>query len=867
MVLLQNFVMIFGAFFALSIGLVFFIREKEAKGMRVFLLELGVSAFFTNIGYIVMSMTPIGEHTLWVRNIGLWGVDFFVFFGSRFILTNVNISQKKKNRIEKILIALLTVTFIFHSLPDDITFYSDKNGFTTFASNYGIGHYTQIAYTLVSSVIAVVLNNIWYKQEKSRRGKRFVALIAFTTMLLALSYIPNIFGIDTAHPAFPYCAAASFACYIAWLAGVRNNAYIVTMSTLGKDVLGAVNMGLLVFDYNGHLALVNDFARDTFGISEITGQTIADLFVIPDRDLKSADEELEREGKTEYRCKAIGDDDRMYSLNAIRKVDKYNDVLCIIVSVTDVTSEEEMIKEIIKANQAKSDFLASMSHEIRTPINAVLGMNELILRECVEKNIIEYASNIEASGKLLMSIINDILDFSKVESGKMSLVPVEYDVTNVINDVSVMFAKKAEEKGLEFNVEVDENLPKVLYGDELRIRQIIVNLVSNSVKYTDMGNISLSIRNAEVSKEKVTIEIKVSDTGRGIMKEEMERLFDSFMRADKVRNRTIEGTGLGLALTKTFAEMMGGSVDVASEYGKGSTFTVTVNQGIVDSSPVGAFVLKTEYSEIARRHVGTMVEATGVRILVVDDLDVNCDVFTGLLKGSGAKIDAAYSGAESIEMCEIKKYDLIFMDHMMPDIDGVEAMKQIKASELSLNRETPIVVLTANAIAGARESYISAGFKGYLSKPVIPAKLDAIILEMLPEKTKKKAFDVSEKAAEENSVINRMEKAVDGLLAKDAIEKYAGTAEFYMEMLNGYVNNDRLDRLKTAYDTGDYKEYRLNAHTLKGTSRSIGLYDLSKRFEELQMACDREEYDFIRENHSETVKRYEERVSKIREFL
>ena len=378
------------------------------------------------------------------------------------------------------------------------------------------------------------------------------------------------------------------------------------------------------------------------------------------------------------------------------------------------------------SNKAKSDFLANMSHEIRTPMNAIIGMDEMILRSSPTDTIRKYALDIQSAGKTLLSIVNDILDLSKIESGKMELVPVEYSFASVMNDIVNMTMKKAMDKGLEYNLKVAEDIPSVLLGDEIRVRQVMLNLINNAIKYTHEGSVSVDV---SYDAHTQMLKLVVSDTGIGIKNEDLGKLFGSFQRLEEDKNRNIEGTGLGLNITMQLVRMMDGTIGVNSRYGEGTTFTAGMKQTVVDSTPVGDFVQNLsrlqEQTDVQRPHL----IAPSARILVVDDNDMNLEVIEGLLEQTGIKVTTAESGKECLEILRGNEFDVIFLDQMMPGMSGVQTLDKIR--EEGLAKKTPIIALTADAIVGAKDNYIKEGFSDYLSKPVIYDSLEAILQKHL----------------------------------------------------------------------------------------------------------------------------------------
>ncbi len=406
-------------------------------------------------------------------------------------------------------------------------------------------------------------------------------------------------------------------------------------------------------------------------------------------------------------------------------------IAAIMDSIGQIAKINREREQAILANSAKSDFLANMSHEIRTPINSIMGMNEMIIRESSEKEIKSYASDIKRASENLLDIVNDILDFSKVESGKMEIINEEYNLSNLIKDTDNAFRMRAESKNLEFTINVNPGCPSKLNGDESRIRQVIFNLLNNSVKYTDEGSIvfDVSYENPDdFSHGDVMMRFSVQDTGIGIKKEDQDKLFNNFERFDLKRNRNIEGSGLGLAITDRIVKIMHGRIEVNSVYGKGSTFTLLIPQNTVGMESVGDIGEQIKKVSSNIPEYKESFKAPDAKILVVDDVAMNANVIKGLLKKTEIKVFTALSGKDCLEMCKKDKFDLILMDHFMPNMDGIETLENIRKQKLA---DCPVIALTANAISGMKEMYLEKGFVDYLSKPVKPAELEAVIKKHL----------------------------------------------------------------------------------------------------------------------------------------
>ena len=402
-------------------------------------------------------------------------------------------------------------------------------------------------------------------------------------------------------------------------------------------------------------------------------------------------------------------------------------------TLRDLFAIEKEKQRAIAASESKAKFLANMSHEIRTPINTIMGMNEMVLRENQDETIAEYAYNIKNASQMLLGLVNEILDFSKIEAGKLEIVESDYKLKGMLQDVVLGSRFNADKKGLSFITQIDETMPSVLKGDELRIKQILNNLLSNAVKYTQKGSVTFLAKGIP-SKDGVTLEFKIKDTGIGIKKEDMDKLFASFQRLELSKNRYIEGTGLGLNITKQLVFIMGGTITVESEYSKGSCFTVRIPQQVTDESPMGSVEKTCRESDTIISRTEEVLQFPDAQILVVDDTKVNLLVIKELLKRTLVQLDMASGGEECLAVTKNKKYDLILMDHMMPEPDGIQTLHMMRQDKDNMNQDTPVVVLTANALVGSKETYLKEGFADYLAKPVKADELEKMLGQFLGQR-------------------------------------------------------------------------------------------------------------------------------------
>ena len=858
-------------------GISYFMREKNAGALRYYMLVMGFFGALWSGGYGIMGFTETGEVAAVFRAVGLVGVAGFMMTEALMVAYMVEL-PKWLFRAYAMIFGIFAVVDLYFFIPDQHTFVR-LNGRMCYYTTNSFGRMVHSIFLAFVTVTMIAMAILWVHKEKPKRQAYYVRAAILANIAILFSIIPDTILPMLGKPSFPSSAYGMFLTYmITWFWATRFNAFSITVGNLSQYIYESANTAILIFDEYFRLVLANPYGQELLGIKKIENQKLMQLFQGTDAEFGRIKDGILRDNKGVAELVSVHGAISC-SLNFSLARDFHDDPYCIVCFVYDLTKEKNMLEEVVRANEAKSQFLANMSHEIRTPINGILGMDSVLLKECHDENLREYAKNIQSAGQSLLSIINDILDISKIESGKMEILTIRYQLFSVLNDCYNLTKIKLQNKPVSFIMQINEKLPSWLYGDEVRIRQIINNFLSNAVKYTKEGNITFELDFEEKTDEQILLVITVRDTGIGIKEEDLGKLFESFTRIEEKRNRNIEGTGLGLNLTKNLVNLMGGEVFAESTYGKGSCFTAKIPQKIADAKPMGDFGKRYQQYLSTSDDDKLSFLAPDAKILVVDDVTMNLKVVEGLLKATKIQIDTAVSGSECLECVKTTPYQMIFLDHMMPEMDGLETLEHMKNLADNPNAQTPVIMLTANAIVGAKEEYIEAGFTDYLTKPIRETELLEMILKYLPEELvcenggqgiekSQDAQDMEQPEAggEGAEPLQRLEQ-LEGLDVKTGLTYCMNEEDFYIEMLQEFLQADKASQLKHFLAEEDWDNYRTTVHALKSTSLTIGAAHLSGEAKALEMAAKEGNMDYIRSHHDGVMDEYKELTDHLKEIL
>lgn len=619
-------------------------------------------------------------------------------------------------------------------------------------------------------------------------------------------------------------------------------------------VLDGISEGVIALDARRRLVSYNQAAADIF--PWLRGRR-------PGESMEDVEELLEEDAPRQF---SMGE--RFYESHARSIVDSNGILQGYALLVLDMTDTHDYIGQITRmqaqaeaANEAKSAFLANMSHEIRTPMNAIVGLSEIIMEESRGTGVYTNARDVRSAARDLLAIINDILDLSKVESGRMELDQTDYDIKAVVDEVVGLMDLAASRRGLLLLCEYDRTIPCRYNGDRGKIKQILINLLNNAVKFTQEGHVKISVggRPGQGEEQELLI-FQVEDTGCGIREEDRQRIFDNFTQVDARRNRSVEGTGLGLSITRYMVELMGGTIGLESVYNQGTTFTVTIPQRVVDSRTL------TEVPDVPARdeEAAELFTTEGYRVLVVDDNRVNLKVAKVFLKGYGFELEEAESGQEAIDLVRQNRYDIIFMDHMMPEMDGIETVEVIRRDCGENGREPVIIALTANAMEGVGERFLSCGFQDFLTKPMDRALLNEALMRWIPENRRKK-----QQRSQALQGMSPETVYIKGIDLDAAMRYHLGSAVDFRELLELYCIEGRRKTglLRELFERKDYGRYAIEVHGLKSASANIGATKLAQMAQAHEEAANRGDEEFIGEGFPLLLSSYEKQIESIQAFL
>ncbi len=844
----------------LFLAIAVLVRGEATYAQKLMLMFL-VTELVQSSGIILEFYSNTLSEAMYAVKMQYLGAAFVAFFYMMFIR---NYCKRKPHIvIERILVAVdALVVIAVWMTPKHKLFYTDINFvneglFPHLDLSYGPVFYIFMIFSaivpwLVSSINLVVA---YFEDNNEKRKKNILLAIVGTlpAMLVMVLYVFRVFptGYD------PTSAYMSIMLPLMVVLLWKRKDYDFTRSA-SNVVLNTINDGIITIDAKGYVLTWNDKAKDMFpNIDE--GMSLKNID-FPDIDFNSDD-------RFDYEI-----DNKHYQIYSRTLQDIDEDIIGYALIFFDVTKTFQYVKnaELLReqaenANRAKSDFLANMSHEIRTPMNAIVGMSELIIEESRGRKVYDYACDVKMAAKNLLAIINDILDFSKVESGKMEIIENAYYTQLFLEDIQSIMKIPAAQKGLQMKLMMDENLPSQLFGDEGKIRQILINLLNNAVKFTKKGYVSLTVTGEKVDATHVKLIYKVEDTGIGIRQEDLKKIFESFRQVDMSKNRSMEGTGLGLAISRSLATLMGGELTVTSVYGRGTCFTVTLTEKVMDKATIAEKPMTRD--SVAGDIDTRMFTAEDIKVLVVDDNIVNRRVACAILEAYKFDINDADCAQIAIEMVAQKNYDIIFMDHMMHEMDGVEATHIIRDYCARNGLEPVIVALTANAINGAKEMYLSHGFEDFLSKPFEKIQMHEILARWIPESEKTYVDGVVEnvKVSEDEMA----ELYMDRVNIRRVFDSSDMLVPDYLDLLELFYldGNRKVIHLKHLWQNGDIENYRIEVHALKSASINIGAEHLSERALAHEVAAKESNLEFIEQDGAEFRKEYRMLLANVENVL
>lgn len=835
---------------------------REQKLMQYFLL----GALVQNAGYLLELTAPSMEAAVVSVKMQYLGSLTIPISYCHFMFRYCHARTPKKvlavlEMIDVFILFLVFTCDLHQFYYRDIQWLTDANGHGYLRLQYGPGYWifmlcgTIVPYVL--SLYALISVCIRKPEYAADRRCRLILVLSFLPVGALYAYSMKLTRAYDPTPVVLGLVLSSVVILI-WSRKVYD------FSSLAFGILvNSMSDGVIALDEQRQITNYNPAAAGIFtDLAHMTGEPVEMLNGFP-KDM------LGEEAKREF-CL----NDRFYQGHVEPILDEFGKNKGYVVLFFDVTETRNYIEEIKRvreqaeqANIAKSAFLANMSHEIRTPMNAIVGLSDIIMEESRGRKVYEYACDIKSASRNLLSLINDILDLSKVEAGKMELVPVAYHVKSLVGEVMNMMDVVASQRGLRLKQDFDMSIPSRYLGDDGRIRQILINILNNALKFTRKGHVALSVTGTRGDTQDTEwLVFRIEDTGCGIREEDLKTIFENFQQVDSKRNRTVEGTGLGLSITKRLVELMQGTVHVESVYGEGTVFTVKIPQKIMDYRTLS----ENPEEETRKEEEIQPFTADGCRVLVVDDNRINRKIATIFLQSYGMEIDEADSGTAAIALVRKKCYDIIFMDHMMPEMDGIETV-QIIRSECGENGRLPVIVaLTANAMEGVRETFLENGFQDFITKPLDRRPLQEVLNRWIPEHRRTAGIGSGNTAGTDSQVDNSIQNiCIEGIDAGEVARRYSGSMEDYFELLDLYCLDGRrkIIVLQELWEKHDYKNYGIEVHGLKSASANVGAMYVSDSALEHENAVNRGDTAFVDTNISQLLAVYEAQLAHISQFL